>query len=66
MGVKMEGKDIDLAIWELGGNDKQGFSRLLSSPKPDAFLICFSIDRPTSLAEITRARVFKIECRRNY
>jgi hypothetical protein len=66
MDIQMEGKDIDLGLWEFGANDKQGLSRLLSSPKPDSFLICFSIDKPTSLDQIKSACAFKLEFRIHY
>lgn len=52
MKIDVQGMRVDLVIWEIGGHDKEGLARLRSSPPPDAFLICFSIDSPEALSRI--------------
>jgi hypothetical protein len=63
----MDSKHLELAIWELGAHDKEGFARLRSSPGPYVFLICFPIDCTDTLAKINirvcliRIKLFKPE-----
>ena len=48
----MDGKTINLGLWDTAG--QEGYDRLrpLSYPQTDIFLICFAITSPTSFAHI--------------
>jgi len=50
--VKYEGKIIELALWDTAGQEEYDRLRPLSYPESDVILIVFSIDFPTSLANV--------------
>ena len=51
--IRVDGTTVELAFWDTIG-DEQYADRLrpLSYPDTDVFLMCFSIDSPTSLAKV--------------
>ncbi|KIY44689.1 hypothetical protein FISHEDRAFT_50819 [Fistulina hepatica ATCC 64428] len=50
--VHFEGKKIELALWDTAGQEEYDRLRPLSYPESDVILIVFSIDFPTSLANV--------------
>lgn len=50
--VHYDGKDIELALWDTAGQEEYDRLRPLSYPESDVILIVFSIDFPTSLANV--------------
>ncbi|CAG7819613.1 unnamed protein product [Allacma fusca] len=50
--VRIDGKSINLTLWDTSGQEEYSRLRPLSYPKTDVFLICFSIVDPTSLANV--------------
>ncbi|KAL0948069.1 hypothetical protein HGRIS_010693 [Hohenbuehelia grisea] len=50
--VQFEGKDIELALWDTAGQEEYDRLRPLSYPESDVILIVFSVDFPTSLANV--------------
>lgn len=50
--VQFDGKTIELALWDTAGQEEYDRLRPLSYPESDVILIVFSIDFPTSLANV--------------
>ena len=50
--VQFEGKLIELALWDTAGQEEYDRLRPLSYPESDVILIVFSVDFPTSLANV--------------
>lgn len=50
--MQFEGKEIELALWDTAGQEEYDRLRPLSYPESDVILIVFSIDFPTSLANV--------------
>ncbi|EJD02068.1 signal transducer [Fomitiporia mediterranea MF3/22] len=50
--VTFEGKCIELALWDTAGQEEYDRLRPLSYPESDVILIVFSVDFPTSLANV--------------
>jgi len=50
--VPFEGKTIELALWDTAGQEEYDRLRPLSYPESDVILIVFSVDFPTSLANV--------------
>ncbi|GLB42794.1 putative small GTPase superfamily, Rho family protein [Lyophyllum shimeji] len=50
--VNFDGKEIELALWDTAGQEEYDRLRPLSYPESDVILIVFSIDFPTSLANV--------------
>jgi small GTP-binding protein len=50
--VQFEGKTVELALWDTAGQEEYDRLRPLSYPESDVILIVFSIDFPTSLANV--------------
>ncbi|KAF8639308.1 hypothetical protein AX17_001589 [Amanita inopinata Kibby_2008] len=50
--VPFEGKQVELALWDTAGQEEYDRLRPLSYPESDVILIVFSIDFPTSLANV--------------
>ncbi|KIJ27855.1 hypothetical protein M422DRAFT_61986 [Sphaerobolus stellatus SS14] len=50
--VKYDGKIIEVALWDTAGQEEYDRLRPLSYPESDVILIVFSIDFPTSLANV--------------
>lgn len=44
---------VELALWDTAGQEDYDRLRPLSYPDTDVILMCFSIDSPDSLGEIT-------------
>ncbi|KAH7103784.1 signal transducer [Auriculariales sp. MPI-PUGE-AT-0066] len=50
--IQFENKSIELALWDTAGQEEYDRLRPLSYPESDVILIVFSIDFPTSLANV--------------
>ncbi|KAF9005214.1 signal transducer [Cyathus striatus] len=50
--VNFEGKEIELALWDTAGQEEYDRLRPLSYPESNVILIVFSVDFPTSLANV--------------
>jgi Rho family protein len=50
--VQFDGKTIELALWDTAGQEEYDRLRPLSYPESHVILIVFSVDFPTSLANV--------------
>ena len=50
--IRVDGTTVELAFWDTIGDEQYARLRPLSYPDTDVFLMCFSIDSPTSLAKV--------------
>ena len=50
--VNFDGKCVELALWDTAGQEEYDRLRPLSYPESDVILIVFSVDFPTSLANV--------------
>nr|XP_045014877.1 transforming protein RhoA-like isoform X1 [Jaculus jaculus] len=50
--IEVDGNQVELALWDTAGQEDYDRLRPLSYPDTDVILMCFSIDRPDSLANI--------------
>ena len=50
--VQFDGKTVELALWDTAGQEEYDRLRPLSYPESDVILIVFSVDFPTSLANV--------------
>lgn len=50
--VQFEGKTVELALWDTAGQEEYDRLRPLSYPESNVILIIFSVDFPTSLANV--------------
>ncbi|KAF7290512.1 hypothetical protein MIND_01291000 [Mycena indigotica] len=50
--VHFDGKEIELALWDTAGQEEYDRLRPLSYPESNVILIVFSVDYPTSLANV--------------
>ena len=50
--IQFDGKTIELALWDTAGQEEYDRLRPLSYPESHVILIVFSVDFPTSLANV--------------
>ncbi|KIL55396.1 hypothetical protein M378DRAFT_49037, partial [Amanita muscaria Koide BX008] len=50
--VEVDGKYVELALWDTSGNESYDRHRPLSYPDSHVILICFAIDSPDSLDNV--------------
>jgi len=50
--VHFDGKQIELALWDTAGQEEYDRLRPLSYPESNVILVVFSVDFPTSLANV--------------
>ncbi|XP_012720585.1 transforming protein RhoA [Fundulus heteroclitus] len=51
--IEIDGKQVELALWDTAGQEDYDRLRPLSYPDTDVILMCYSIDSPDSLENIT-------------
>lgn len=59
--VQIEGKKVELALWDTSGKREYDRLRLLSYPNADVILLCYSIDNTESLANISEKWVPEVK-----
>uniref|UniRef100_A0A8C8Z9P5 Uncharacterized protein n=1 Tax=Prolemur simus TaxID=1328070 RepID=A0A8C8Z9P5_PROSS len=47
--IEVDGKQVELVLWDTAGQEDYDRLRLLSYPDTDVILMCFSIDYPDKL-----------------
>ena len=50
--VDVDGKHVELALWDTGGDESYHLLRHLSYPDSHVILICFDISNPDSLDNV--------------
>ncbi|KAM4741357.1 rho-related GTP-binding protein RhoC-like isoform 1-T1 [Anableps anableps] len=51
--IEIDGKQVELALWDTAGQEDYDRLRPLSYPDTDVILMCYSIDNPDSLENIS-------------
>ena len=54
--IEVDGKQVELALWDTAGQEDYDRLRPLSYPDTDVILMCFAIDSPDSLENIPEVR----------
>ena len=52
--IVVDGKTVELALWDTRGEDEYYYQRPLQYPDTDVILMCFSIDNPKSFGNIPK------------
>ena len=50
--VLVDGREINLGLWDTAGHDEFGSLRPLSYPQSDVFLVCYSVVNPSSFERV--------------
>jgi Ras family protein A len=58
--VEVDGKHVELALWDTAGQEDYDRLRPLSYPDSHVILICFSVDSPDSLDNVTSKWVSEV------
>jgi small GTP-binding protein len=56
--IEVDGKQVELALWDTAGQEDYDRLRPLSYPDTDVILMCFAIDSPDSLENIPEVNKF--------
>jgi Ras-related C3 botulinum toxin substrate 1 len=57
----LDGKPINLGLWDTGGGEDYARLRPLSYPQTDIFLLCFDVTKPASLERLREEFVPEIK-----
>ena len=60
--VEVDGKHVELALWDTAGQEDYDRLRPLSYPDSHVILICFAVDSPDSLDNVQEKVVFVHAC----
>lgn len=52
-GIHVDGESIELGLWDTAGQESYDRLRPLAYPHCDAFVICYAVDSPDSLHNVT-------------
>ena len=58
--IEVDGKQVELALWDTAGQEDYDRLRPLSYPDTDVILMCFAIDSPDSLENIPEVMECKL------
>jgi Ras family protein A len=58
--IEVDGKQVELALWDTAGQEDYDRLRPLSYPDTDVILMCFAIDSPDSLENIPEVNDWNI------
>lgn len=59
--IKVDGKTVNLALWDTAGQEDYDRLRPLSYPQTDVFMVCFAINSATSLENIVQKWLPELE-----
>ncbi len=63
--VEVDGKHVELALWDTAGQEDYDRLRPLSYPDSHVILICFAVDSPDSLDNVQeKVRMAQEPCRK--
>ena len=60
--VEVDGKHVELALWDTAGQEDYDRLRPLSYPDSHVILICFAVDSPDSLDNVQEKVCFRFLC----
>ena len=61
--VEVDGKHVELALWDTAGQEDYDRLRPLSYPDSHVILICFAVDSPDSLDNVQEKVCYKARSR---
>ena len=64
--VEVDGKHVELALWDTAGQEDYDRLRPLSYPDSHVILICFAIDSPDSLDNVQEKVNFGLQIRKYF
>ncbi|KAI8925320.1 transforming protein RhoA, partial [Entophlyctis helioformis] len=50
--LEVEGRPVELAVWDTAGQDDYARLRPLAYPDTDAFMLCYAIDQPDTFKNV--------------
>ncbi|XP_032808531.1 ras-like GTP-binding protein Rho1 [Petromyzon marinus] len=59
--IKVDGRQVELALWDTAGQEDYDRLRPLSYPDTDVILVCFSVDSPDSLENVSEKWVPEVQ-----
>lgn len=62
--VEVDGKHVELALWDTAGQEDYDRLRPLSYPDSHVILICFAVDSPDSLDNVQEKVLYHDACSR--
>lgn len=60
--VEVDGKHVELALWDTAGQEDYDRLRPLSYPDSHVILICFAVDSPDSLDNVQEKVYYPLTC----